>query len=395
MAFGNISTLYLPTAANAGTSQWGTDVRKLLDSADAGSDATTKTNHGTGGTAVVRTADPYTTTTADLDQTLYGWAVTPSDMNSVSGALRFLHAGNHVATLRVGHTAALAKNANFAMYVYRVGNAAGGRVRTQLGTANSGTVSIPAVAGELTVTITVALGEIILEADETLQYSFEVGAAGTTITGDIITIFTGTQSSVVGKIVIPTLGVLADTTGTSSDSVGSASGVMGKVLNTIGTAASVGDAVGSLGASAAMAGTVSGSSDAVGSLAATASQTGSADGSALTAGALGATAGLVGSASGVGDTAGLLGATAGLVGTTSGLADVTGVLGATGSMQGAAVGASEALGQTSSLSGTTGNATGTGDAAGVMGAVVGTVGTVEIGTGAAETTVRPLFVFDD
>lgn len=217
MAFGNISTLYLPTAANAGASQWGTDVRKLLDSADAGSDATTKTNHGTGTTAVVRTADPYTTTAADLDQTLYGWAVTPSDMNSVAGARRRLPAGNHVATLRVGHTAATAKNANFAMYVYRVGNAAGGRARTQLGTANSGTVSIPALAGELTVNITVALSEIILEADETLQYSFEVGAAGTVVTGDVITFFTGTQSSVVGRIDIPQLSTTYEV---SSDLVG-------------------------------------------------------------------------------------------------------------------------------------------------------------------------------
>lgn len=205
MAFGTINTLYLPTAANAGSSQWGTDVRKLLSSADAGSDATTKTDHGTGTGAVTRTFDPYSTTSADLDQTLYGWAVNPSDMNSVAGARRFLAAGNHVATLRLGHTAATAKNANTAMYVYRVGNAAGGRVRTQLGTANSGTVSIPGVAGEITITITVALGLIVLEADETLQYSFEIGAAGTVVSGDVITLFTGTQSSVVGRIAIPTL----------------------------------------------------------------------------------------------------------------------------------------------------------------------------------------------
>lgn len=210
MAFGAISTFYLPTAANAGSSLWGTDVRKVLSSADAGSDATTKTDHGTGTTAVVRTEDPYSTTTADLDQTLYGWAVQPSDMNSVSGAQRFMLAGNHVATLRVGHTAATSKNANYAMYVYRVGNAAGGRVRTQLATANSGTVAIPALAGELTVTITVAVGAITFGVDETIQYAFEVGAAGTVVTGDVLTMFTGTQSSVVGKIVVPTLQTVYD-----------------------------------------------------------------------------------------------------------------------------------------------------------------------------------------
>lgn len=235
MAFGNISTLYLPTAANAGSSQWGTDVRKLLDAADAGSDATTKTNHGTGA-AVVRTADPYTTTAADLDQTLYGWAVTPSDMNSVANARRKLAAGNHVGTIRVGHTAATAKNANIAMYVYRVGNAAGGRVRTQLGTANSGTISIPGLAGEVTFTITVALSEIVLEPDETLQYSFEVGAAGTAISGDIITIFTGTQSSVVGRIDIPTLTTTHDVSGSLvGDGVTSRDGLaVGEVENLVG-----------------------------------------------------------------------------------------------------------------------------------------------------------------
>lgn len=204
MPFGAISTLYLPTAGNAGSSQWGTDVRKLLDAADAGSDSTTKTNHGTGG-SVVRTADPYTTTAADLDQSLYGWAITPADMNSVAGAKRRYAAGNHVATIRVGHTAATAKNVNIAMYVYRVGNAAGGRVRTLLGSGTSGTVTIPGTAGELTVNITAALGAILFEPDETIQYVFELGAAGTAVSGDILTVFTGTQSSVVGQIATPTL----------------------------------------------------------------------------------------------------------------------------------------------------------------------------------------------
>lgn len=294
MAFGNITTLYLPTTANAGASQWGTDVRKLLDAADAASDALTKTNHGTGA-SVVRTFDPYTTTNADLDQSLYGWAITPTDMNSVAGALRFYPAGNHVATIRVGHTAATAKSANFSLTVYRVGPAPT-RTRTLLGTANSGTVSIPGLAGELTVTITVALPEIVFAVDETIQYSFEVGAAGTALTGDIITLFTGTQSAVVGQIATPKLGVLADTTGTA-DGSSTAQALMTTVLGTTGSAEGSSEALGLLSAMAATTGEAAGSSEALALMSAVAGTTGTAEGSSQALALMSVVLGTTGTAS--------------------------------------------------------------------------------------------------
>lgn len=395
MAFGNISTLYLPTAANAGASQWGTDVRKLLDSADAGSDATTKMNHGTGGTAVVRTSDPYSTSAADLDQSLYGWAITPADMNSVSGARRFMHAGNHVATVRVGHTALVAKNANFALYIYRVGNAAGGRVRTLLGTANSGTVSIPGTAGELTVVITVALGEIIFDPDETIQYVFESGAAGTTVTGDTITLFTGTQSSVVGKIDIPKLGVLADTTGAASGS-GSAAASSALVLGTQGASAGSSSVEGAASSTASTTGVASGSATPAGVMSSVAGTTGSSSGSSSAAAPVTGIGSMIGASVGSSGVDGRLGAIGSMEGSAAGSSSVSGNLSSVGSMEGSASGSSSADGLTTSLAGTTGSASGSSSADGLTSKVLGTVGSVDVSQG-GETVINisQTIVFDD
>lgn len=206
MAFGAITTLYFPVAANAGSSQWGTDVRKLLDTADAGTDQTTLTNHGTGG-SVVRTCDPYTTLNTDSDQTLFGWAVTPSDMNSVTGALRQYAAGNHTCTFRFSQTAAAGASVTVNMYVYRVGNAAGGRVRTLLGSGNV-TFNTDASGVVSTRAITAALGAITFGDDETIQYSFEVTAPGVAITGRNCRFITGTQGGVAIRVDTPVLGTL-------------------------------------------------------------------------------------------------------------------------------------------------------------------------------------------
>ena len=292
MAFGNITTLYLPTAANAGASQWGSDVRKLLDSADTGSDATTKTDHGTGG-AVNRTADPYTTSATDTTEANYGWAVTPTDMNSVSGARRFYPAGNHVLTIRMGHTGAAGATGTLTLYVYRVASAAAGRGRTLLG-SNTSSVVLPALAAEVTATCTVTLAEVIFEPDETVQYSVEFNVTGIVVTGRVVTFFCGTQTSVAARVATPKLGVLADTTGSSSGA-GAADGVSGKVLGTVGSAAGTGSASGSMSSTAATTGTASG--------------TGAA------AGVGGSIAGTVGAAAGAGTATGLTSIVLGTVGT--------------------------------------------------------------------------------
>lgn len=371
MAFGNITTLYLPTAANAGTSQWGSDVRKLLAAADAGSDATSKTDHSTGG-AVTRTVDPYTTSTTDATQADYGWAVTPADMNSVAGAKRFMAAGNHVVTVRMGHNGATAVTATLLMYVYRIGPAAA-RTRTLLG-SSSATFDLPLASGEVTATVTVALGEIIFDVDETLQYSFEVTCAGIVVTGRILTMFTGTQT-VACRVVIPRLGVLADTTG-SATGTGTATGDAGKVLGTVGTApGSV--VVSGVGASTAeTTGTATGTGTASGLTSAVAGSTGTAVGSGTATGVFGAIGGMVGTADGVGTATGVFGATGGMVGSATGSGVASGVMGATGGMTGTAAGTGTALAEASSVAGTVGTATGTGTANGLASIVLGTVGMV-------------------
>ena len=292
MAFGNITTLYVPTAANAGSSQWGTDVRKLLDAADTGSDATTKTDHGTGG-AVNRTADPYTTSTTDTTEANFGWAITPSDMNSVSGARRYYPAGDHVLTMRFGHNGATGATGTLTMYVYRVASAASGRGRTLLG-SNTASVVLPAVSGEVTAACTVTLAEVIFESDETVQYSLEFNVAGITIVGRIVTLFCGTQSSVAARVDTPKLGVLADTTGSSSGSV-TVEGISGKVLGATGASSGVGTASGEMSATAGTTGSASGTCLVDGLASSVAGGVGSAGGTTAVSGLASIVLGTVGS----------------------------------------------------------------------------------------------------
>ncbi len=394
MAFANITALYVPTAANAGASQWGTDVRKLLDSADAGSDATTITNHGTGG-AVQRTCDPYTTSSADSDQSLFGWAITPSDMNSVSGARRFYPAANHTLTVRMNHTGvAGGSNGTLYLYVYRVASAASGRTRTLLG-SSSAAVVLPALGGEVTGTVTVALSEVIFEPDETVQYSFEFNVAGIIVTGRTVTFFCGTQSSVVTSIATPKLGVLADTTGVGAGT-GAAAGTSGKVLGTEGSSTGTGTATGVLGATGGTTGSAAGTGAATGTLTGIGGMTGAASGTSTADAPVTGIGSMVGASSGSGAAGGVLGAIGGMVGTSAAASTASGVMGATGGTTGSAAGTADASGFMSSLSGTTGSASGVAAATGLTSIVLGTVGTVEIGTGGGDVTViSPVFMFED
>lgn len=234
MAFGNVSTFYFPALANAGSSQWGSDVRKLLDSPDASADSSTTQSHGTGGDTR-RTIDPYTGgTSGNNTESEYGWAVTPADMNSVSGALRYIPAGDHVATIRMAHSAALGDtSAQLHMFVYRVGPSPG-FARTLLGSSDNN-ISLPGGGSPATVTATVALPEIVLEEGETLQYSFEVTASGQALSGATSTFYTGTQGGVAVRIDHPGLGVLAQGDGSSQGSA-TAQGDTAKVIGASGEA---------------------------------------------------------------------------------------------------------------------------------------------------------------
>lgn len=212
MPFGPVTALYLPVAANAGASLWGTDVRKVLDTADAGLDQTTLTQHGTSGGLTTRTCDPYTTSTADSDQTLFGWAIQPSDMGSVAGAFRGFPAGNHVFNGRLDNSDSVSsRTATVTMYAYRVGPSPT-RTRTLLGSA-SNSVSIP-VSTPVSIAVTLALGEIIFAADETIQYSFEIEAIPIAISNHTVRFLTGTEAGNQIRVNTPALQTILPEEGT-------------------------------------------------------------------------------------------------------------------------------------------------------------------------------------
>lgn len=192
--------LHLPIAANAGSPQsWGTDVRKVLTAAEASQDSTTVCNLGTGGT-VTRTCDPYTTTAVDLTQANFGWCITPTDMGAVPGRRRKIPAGNHVLIGNVTiSTAFTAETRQILMFSYKVSSASAGRTRTLLG---STTTNLPLTSGDVNVTL--ALAEQIFEADETIQYSFEMNAGGLAVSGRTVAFNTGFSTNS-RRIAIPAM----------------------------------------------------------------------------------------------------------------------------------------------------------------------------------------------
>jgi hypothetical protein len=260
MAFGNIATFFFPTASNAGASLWGSDVRKLLDVQDTGNDDTTQTNHGTGG-FVTRTLDPYTNNGSNLNEANYGWAVTPSDMNSVSGARRFIRAGDHTITLRASsNQIMLSPEATYTAYIYRVGPAPD-RTRTLLGSGSSATINTGLANTTVTVQWSVNMPEIVFAPDETIQYSLEVNCAGVAISGRILRHNMGTQGGVAIRVDHPGLETLASCVGTASGA-GAASARGSIVLGTVGNASGAGAALGVGASTAGGVGTAGGSATA-------------------------------------------------------------------------------------------------------------------------------------
>lgn len=295
MAFGNISTLHFPVAASAGASLWGTDVRKLLASPNATVDTTTISSHGTGGTATSRNVDPYTTSTGvSGTKGLFGWAIDPTDMGSVNGALRFYRAGIHTSNMVLSHNGAASDNVTIYVYAYRVSSAATGRTRTLLG-STADTATLPALSGETFSFIGLTLPEIVFQPDETIQWMYEVSATGTVVVGHTVTFRTGTASSLATGLSTPELGVLARTSGAATGT-GAATASGGIVLGTAGTASGAGNASGAGASNAATTGIATGSGAAAGSGAAVAGAIGAAEGAADATGSGSAVIGTVGTA---------------------------------------------------------------------------------------------------
>ncbi len=395
MAFGNISTLYIPIAANAGASMWETDVRKLLSAAEASADTTTITNHGTGG-AVSRLHDPYSTSTISTSTPrTHGWAIAVADMNSVAGARRFIPAGNHVLTARIRNNNAVGKNScTLAMRVYKVSAAL---VPSLVATFTSASFNTPALSAFITVTITGDPGEMIFEAGETLQYSFSLSATGTAVTGETYTFETGHESASIDiKIDIPGLKVLADGAGTAAGS-GAANGIAGWFAGGDGNAAGAAAVSGSASWVASGVGNAAGVAEVLGIPAATWSFTGAASGDGAANGLMTGIFSAEAIASGVAAVSAVATGIFSAVAVAQGASEVDGDTGWISSGLGIAAGAAVASGFMSSVAGTVGTAEGQAGVMGLPSIVLGTVGTVDIGAGGGggDIILRPVFLFDD
>lgn len=417
MAFGSISTLHFPIAANAGTSQWGTDVRKLLDAAESTSDSTTTTRHGTGATVRRTTVDPYNENNQNnLTEANYGWAVTPSDMNSVSGSRRVIKAGNHTFIGSIITSGLAATDGTIHFFAYRVGNAASGRARTLLGSVDQAQ-SFAVLAANSEVTVPLSLPEIIFEPDETIQYSFELSAPGGGLANRTLTFNTGVGGALSVRITLPApLTILRDTVGSSAgaataageiksfgsmagSSAGAATvtGAVSSMASVIAAAAGVATVDGVGSSTAATAGTaagvatVDGLATAIGSAAGTAagvatvdtlvtaigSMTGTADGVATVDGVASAISGVVGTADGVATVTGEASSVAGTVAAADGLAMVDGLATAIGSATGTADGMANADAVVTAIMSATGTADGTSTVDGFTASIASVLGTAD------------------
>lgn len=270
MAFANGTTVvYFPIAGSAGASLWGSDVRKVLSSPDATADATTICNHGTTSGAQNRTCDPYTTSTADLTEADYGWAIQPSDMGSVTGALRMIPAGNHVFDAHVSTSSLTGSTVDVKFTAHRVGPAAG-RTRSTIATTTAVGLTFGNTAtGGSDITVTLACSEIVFENDETIAWSLEFSSPGVVVTGKTTILNTGTASGNATRVTFPALKTIAPTevamTGTGSLTGGSA-----KLIGTASAMTGAGTMSAAQGATASMSSSMTGSGTLAGSMGAVA-----------------------------------------------------------------------------------------------------------------------------
>lgn len=250
MAFANLFTVFLNGPANATLLQWGTNVRKLGVASDAVANETTTTNQGTGA-AVSRTINPFGTSTTTGSQSNFGFGISQADMGGSTGARRFYRAGVHTFfCAAASSTPATSTDSNLVISVYRV-QVSPTYTRVLIGSATGAPFNLGLVVNTFQdISCAITLPEIIFEPGETIQYSVDVLAAGAAVTGRIITIRFGAATN---RITSPELGVLADTTG-SSTGLADVFGVGGKVLGVIGSSSGLAVVSGFLSARASTIG---------------------------------------------------------------------------------------------------------------------------------------------
>ncbi|HEX4843184.1 MAG TPA: hypothetical protein VFV57_05895 [Limnobacter sp.] len=289
---------------------WGTDVRKLAETAQALNSTTICSHPNSAGTTSI-TLDPLTTSTTQSDiRDALGWAVNEQGadgMESTSTRKRRIRAGDWVFTMRLGlptaGTATGTLTGSFSARVYRVGPSPTFTRTLLFTTGDSTTVQstgLAAATGTCTVTQT-GVSEIVLEAGETIHVGFlskvvqVAGLLGATVAG-IATWHIGTQGGVDPSVNPPAIDTITEMVGSatglgtaaasaaqvkptvaSATGLGTAQGVLGSIASTVGAATGVGVAAGTLAAVKEFAGAAQGVGIADGKMAKVAGFTGTVD----------------------------------------------------------------------------------------------------------------------
>lgn len=383
MAFGNISTLYL-RASFTSAAVGGTRIAALDDVADAGNDTSSTVTH-TSNQTTRRVVIPQQTSTINAPRSDYGFAIAVADMGSATGARRFFPAGTHTAILYATGGNSLGSN-TYRLTAYRVGV-----TPSFTKTLIAGPASTTGSGLGASISIALALPQIIFEPGETILYAIDGECNPGLLTGTITYVLgTGSalQGNEVSRITTPELGVLASGIG-NSDGAASVDGKGALLIPARGDSAGAATATGFQSATAGMVGLSEGTATVVGQLSAIAGLVGLSEGIATVDGQQSAIAGMVGNADGAAIADGNLSATAGMVGNSEGIATVDGQFGAIAGFIGNADGAATVDGRASSVAGAVGNADGVATVDGRLGAILGAYGTVEIGAGGGNSEPYP------
>lgn len=184
---------YPSTTDHDGT--WGTDVRKLLDTAAGAIDDTTKADFGTDTSQRTITFDPYTTRSTVGDaSTNFGWGVNASGsdgMSATSTARRVIPSGVWTFNCRVSVTVVQTGTGNdttqLTAYVYKVAGDGTRTLQWSQASAAEAVTTITGVGVQLFSWSTASKPELELDADETIHVAFTVTSIGVAVTGQVIT----------------------------------------------------------------------------------------------------------------------------------------------------------------------------------------------------------------
>lgn len=288
---------------------WGTDVRKLAETAQALNSTTICSHPNSAGTTQI-TIDPLTTSTTQSDiRDALGWAVNEAGadgMESTANYKRRIRAGDWVFTMRLGlpiaGTTTGTLTGSFSARVYRVGPSPTFTRTILFTTALSTTVQSTGLAAATnTCTVTQAgVAEIVLQAGETIHVGIlsnvvqVAGLVGATVAG-IATWHVGTQGGVDPSVNPPAIDTITEFTGTSAGS-STAQALAARVLPVQGSAAGMATTSGSLGTIASTVGSSAGIATVAGTLAAVKGFSGSAAGVATAQARMATIKGFVGTA---------------------------------------------------------------------------------------------------